>query len=90
MIVKGLENIISHMYTQHNINTIAWYEHHPEVTRGIRPDVYASIMKGNKEKKRIFELEEEIKNIKNRESDARASYEMHMAMGCDDRNCQEC
>lgn len=91
MIIEGVQNIKDYLRKVHEDNLDNWYEEHqPTYVGGTRKDVWISIQRHNREKRRIKELEDEILAMKERESRVQASHEMHLAMGCDDRDCRVC
>lgn len=93
MIIKGLEEIQEFVNSTHDRNLRDWYERNVglnERPHGLRRDLYIDSQVRKSEQKRIAELEAELKYREEQESRERASHQMHLAMGCDDRDCNVC
>lgn len=93
MIIKGLEEIQDFIDSAHERNLRDWYERNiglKERPHGMRRDIYINSQINSFEKKRIAELEAELRYREEQEQQDRASHEMHLAMGCDDRSCGVC
>lgn len=93
MIIKGLKKIQKHMESAYQNNLEAWYEHNlPKNARphGMRRDLYIASRVKEAERRRIAELEEELRWQQEEAQRMYHNHQMHLAMGCDDRSCTTC
>jgi hypothetical protein len=81
MIIQGLAAFKQAEEGRKETELIKWFVKHPEITKGTRPDVYASIVLRERERQRILELEEENSRLREDEHRARCNAEMYEAMG---------